>query len=86
MTKKDMKYQLLWKPFVTARVPEHSEFLLNELPLLLTQLLELRNPSAHGRMQERQRAERARQIVLGREDVPGVLKKLSSICLKKGDV
>lgn len=84
MTKKDIKYQL-WKQFVIARVPEHSEFILNQLPGLLAELVELRNPSAHGKMQERERAKRARQIVLGKADTPGLLKRLNSVCPKKKD-
>lgn len=85
MTRKDMKHQF-WEQFVATRVPEHSEFLSNELPGKLARLVELRNPSTHGKMPERKTAEEARQIVLlGKADTPGVLRKLSSICPKEGN-
>lgn len=65
----------LWDNFVKAKIPEHKEFLSNQLPNALAALTDLRSPSAHGKMSERAKAERAREIVLGKQQ-PGLLAKL----------
>jgi len=65
----------LWDNFVKAKIPEHKEFLSNQLPNALAALTDLRSPSAHGKMSERAKAERAREIVLGKQQ-PGLLVKL----------
>ena len=62
----------------------HSEFVANELPKLLEELVSLRGPSAHGAMKEREKAEKARNIVLGTPEKPGLLKKLIALCQSSG--
>ena len=71
--------QRVWAPFVADRKPEHREFLLNELPRLLTELIGLRSPSAHGRMPDRKKAEKAREAVLGTPEGPGLLERLVAL-------
>lgn len=69
----------IWEKFVTVRIPEHREFLLKELPLLLSQLVPIRNKAAHGEMLEKKFADQARRIVMGRSSEAGLLEKLSKI-------
>lgn len=66
----------IWGSFVQKRMPDHKDFLSNELPGSLSALKDLRNPSAHGKMPDRTRAERAREIVLGKHGQLGLLAKL----------
>jgi hypothetical protein len=68
----------IWNNFVKARMPEDKDFLSNQLPNSLAVLIEMRNPSAHGKMSDRAKAEKAREIVLGKQQ-PGLLAKLVEI-------
>jgi hypothetical protein len=74
----------MWVQFVRSRFPQHSEFLLDELPQSSAMLAELRNPSAHGSMQERKKAERAREIVLGVSGKPGLVERLVALRQSSG--
>ena len=76
---KDPPRRRIWEKFVTARMSEHREFLLKELPTRLSRLVPIRNRAAHGKMLEKEFAEQARRIVLGRPSEPGLLEKLSKI-------
>ena len=67
----------VWEQFVTTKMPEHREFVLEEVPRLLSKPVELKNPSAHGKMPERKRADQTHQIVLGRRGTVGLLERLS---------
>ena len=69
----------IWKQFVTTKMPQHKRFVVDDLPLLLSDLRELRNPSAHGVMSERRKAERARDIVMGTRSEVGLLERLGKL-------
>lgn len=69
----------IWNNFIQVRMPEHKDFLSNQLPNSLAALIELRNPSAHGKMSERTKAERAREIVLGKHTQQGILANLVAL-------
>ncbi len=73
--KKGDNYQS-WINFVNIKMPKYKDFLLYELPDKLAELKELRNPSSHGKMNKTKNAERAREIVLGKPDNPGLLQCL----------
>jgi hypothetical protein len=75
---RDAGRQQLWHAFVKARFPEHHDFLSTELPRLCDSLAHpsLRGKSAHGKMQDRAKAEEARSIVLGTGGKPGLLERL----------
>jgi hypothetical protein len=66
---------LFWKPFINNLFPKDNEFLI-KLPQLLSELTALRRPSAHGKMSEPEKAEKAREIVKGTNEHPGLLEKL----------
>ena len=68
----------LWEQFIKIKMPDHHDFICNQLPSSLATLIDLRNPSAHGKMPERAKAEKAREIVLGKQQ-PGILAKLVSL-------
>jgi hypothetical protein len=78
VTTNTMKNQI-WNQFVDARFPEQKEFLLNQLPQVLAELSNPRNPSAHGKMPERKKAERTREIVLGMSGKPALLERLVAL-------
>lgn len=69
----------LWHNFVQTIMSENYDFLHSQLPSSLSSLVELRNPSAHGKMSERAKAEKAREIVLGKQRQPGILEKLVAL-------
>jgi len=69
----------LWGNFVKVRIPEHKDFLSNQLPNSLAALIDLRSPSAHGKMSERAKVERARELVLGKNEQLGILAKLVTL-------
>lgn len=69
----------IWEKFVTNKIPADRDFLLKELPILLSQLVPIRNKAAHGEMLEKKFAEQARWIVLGRPSEAGLLERLSKI-------
>ena len=75
LRKNNLRHQI-WAQFASTKMKTHSEFLSNELPKLLEELVSLRGPSAHGTMKEREKAEKARNIVLGTQEKPGLLKRL----------
>jgi len=70
-----LKYQALWEPFIKMMFPGDVEF-LKDLPHILSDFTELRRKSVHGSMSEQEKAEKAREIVLGTNDSPGLLKNL----------
>jgi len=74
----------VWEQLVTAKMPKHREFVLQELPGLLSQLVLIRNKAAHGEKLEKKWADQARQIVLGRPGKVGLLERLSKIRSEQG--
>ncbi|MFC1942540.1 hypothetical protein ACFLWU_04915 [Chloroflexota bacterium] len=76
---KDEEAYNSWKHFSQEQLPEHYDFLSIELPKLLKKLIGIRNPSAHGKMSDKQRAEKVRQLVMGSRDNPGLLEKLAKL-------
>ncbi|MBM3173174.1 MAG: hypothetical protein FJ022_02840 [Chloroflexi bacterium] len=78
INKGGLRYKF-WERFVNAEMNEHREFVLKELPALLSQLVPIRNKAAHGETLERKHADQVHEIVLGRQGNAGLLEKLSTI-------
>jgi len=78
MMKNDFRCRI-WEQFIATKLPEHREFLSKELPALLKELVGLRGSSAHGRMPERKKAVKAREVVLGTPGRPGLLERLVAL-------